>query len=207
VNNRASCCVCSLLPRWYHPGLILRPWRWRQYVFTETSVYFQRTTRRYIAEDSATDEFSLGCSTFWFVFTRSLVRIRTIPRESLPQVLLKNVGLYLNKGHKVSFHVLSNSSFINPNIRRYVVWATGSVYKWTVNKINDNEQKFCDVISINFVHVERRVSVTFVIWRCCCASPEIERLWIYFLCCKAAPNKGSFCFEDIDLRSIEGLWP
>jgi hypothetical protein len=34
-------------------SLILRPWRWRWFCFSATSVDFDRTTRRHILEDRA----------------------------------------------------------------------------------------------------------------------------------------------------------
>jgi hypothetical protein len=43
--------TCHLLSRWYHFGLN-RPRRWRRYIPPETSVAFQRTTRRYIPHDN-----------------------------------------------------------------------------------------------------------------------------------------------------------
>jgi hypothetical protein len=47
-----SCCACHLLSRWYLARLIFSSLKKKAICFSETSVYFQRTTLRYIPEDS-----------------------------------------------------------------------------------------------------------------------------------------------------------
>jgi hypothetical protein len=65
ANRR--CSAWYLLSRWYLARLILRPWR-IAICSSETSVGFQRTTRRYIAEDTTLHNlksYILHMVSFW----------------------------------------------------------------------------------------------------------------------------------------------
>jgi hypothetical protein len=134
--NSAEDSTCNLLSRWFLAWLIVWPWRLRRYVFSETTVGFQRTVRNYVPEDRTLHYYLCENQNSYLVelyprFGRSFCLILQesfLPWRWRQQVILKRrktTRLYVTP-RKIKIFTVTAVRTSNPTSLNHSGWETHS---------------------------------------------------------------------------------